>query len=573
MRGFSIKLAVLATALWVGRADALVIDFDNLPEGKIVQSSDLPTGYTISVNNRNTNHPDKGIIFDSSCPPGNVGTDCSGQDPDLITPGSGIGNNREQNMTLIIAEDVVDTSPANGLVDDPDDEACGGTVTFTVPEGCELKSVRLIDIECNEEQTKIILQLASGGTQNVAVDALGNNSAQTVEVPHPIPNIDGFTIDCEGSCAIDDIVLDCCNPPTTTSTTCTSTTTTTCTTSTTSTTSTSTTSTSTTTIPPRCGDGKVDPGEQCDEGDNNSDDPDATCRLNCTPKRCGDGILDTGEDCDEGSANSNEPNAPCRIDCTVPRCGDGVVDEGEVCDAGAANSDAPNAPCRLDCTLPFCGDGILDTSRGELCEPPPKLNAENCANQLDDDGDGLIDCADSTDCPEMVQKCGFDCKLAMCTPVRRDPAVIRFDASRSGSDMFWIHGNFRAAKNVDFTTDRFAIILSNENGVIYQGTLVPGEFKRKVGGKGRYVFRDRDARANGQGDADGIYRVSLRERFEQGHIYVYFRLRAFGDFSSATVPTMTTQIAAGDHVGTLTADWRKTGYGWVLKQRYFGEVE
>jgi hypothetical protein len=139
--------------------------------------------------------------------------------------------------------------------------------------------------------------------------------------------------------------------------------------------------------------------------------------------------------------------------------------------------------------------------------------------------------------------------------------------------MFWIHGNFRAAKDVDFTTDRFAIILSNENGVIYQGTLVPGEFKRKVGGKGRFVFRDRAARSRGQGDADGIYRVSLRERVEQGQVYVYFRLRAFGDFSSATVPTMTTQIAAGDHVGTLTADWRKASYGWVLKQRYFGEVE
>ena len=43
--------------------------------------------------------------------------------------------------------------------------------------------------------------------------------------------------------------------------------------------------------------------------------------------------------------------------------------------------------------------------------------------------------------------------------------------------------------------------------------------------------------------------------------------------NNATVPTMTTQIAEGDHVGTLTADWRKTGYGWVLKQSYFGEVE
>jgi hypothetical protein len=572
MRGFSIKLAVLATALlWFGRADALVIDFDTLAEGTIVENSDLPSGFTISVNNRNSSHPDEAIIFDSACPPGNVGTDCSGQDPDLLTPGGalgGIGNDTAQNKILIIPEDIVDTTPANGLVDDPDDELRGGTITFTLPAPDELRSVRLIDIDNTEGATQIVLQLAGGGTQMLTVVALGNNSGQTIVVPDPVPSITGFTIDCAGSCGIDDIVIG----EEVTTTTCTSTTTSTTSTSTT-TSSTTTTSTTTTTIPPRCGDGKVDPGEQCDEGDNNSDEPDATCRTNCTPKRCGDGILDTGEDCDEGDANSNAPNATCRLDCTLPRCGDGVVDDGEFCDAGTANSSAPNAPCRPDCTLPFCGDGILDTSRGELCDPPPKPNAENCANQLDDDGDGLIDCADSADCPEMVQKCGFDCKLAMCTPVRRDPAIIRFNSSRSGSDMFWVHGNFRAAKDVDFTTDRFAIILSNENGVIYQGTLVPGEFKRRVGGKGRFVFRDRDARSGGQGDADGIYRATLRERLEQGHIYVYFRLRAFGDFSSATVPTMTTQIAAGDHVGTLTAEWRRTGYGWVLKQRYFGEVE
>ena len=543
MRGFGIKLAVLATVLLAARAEAVVIDFDNLPEGKVVQSSDLPAGFTISVNNRNSNHPDKAIIFDSDCPPGNVGADCSGGDSDQITPGTGVGNDRAQHKTLIIAEDDVDTSPANGLVDDPDDETCGGTITFTVPDHCTLKSLRFIDIDCNEEKTHVTLNLSSGGTTNLFVAPLGNNSAQTLHVPTPLPDIDGFVVDCEGSCAIDDIVLDCCTPPTTTTTTCTTSTTepddsTTTTATVITVTITITTSTTSTTIPPRCGDGVLDPDEECDEGENNSNLPDATCREDCTTKRCGDGIVDTGEQCD----------------------------------AGASNSNAANAPCRLDCTLPYCGDGILDTIRGEECDPPPKPDAENCANQADDDNDGLIDCADP-DCPALTQKCGFDCKLAMCTPVRRDPAVIRFNAGRNGTDMLWIHGNFRAALDVDFTTDRFAVILSNANDIIYQGTLVPGEFKRKVNGKGRFVFRDRDARANGQGDADGIYRVSLRERFEQGHVYVYFRLRAFGDFAAATVPTMTLQVAAGDHVGTITADWRKTGYGWVLKQRDFGDLE
>ncbi len=549
MKGLGIKLAILVTALLVGPANALVIDFENLPEGKVVQSSDLPPGFTISVDNRNSNHPDKGIIFDSDCPPGNVGSDCSGADADQITPGDGIGNNQAQHKTLIIAEDDVDTTPMDGLVDDPDDELCGGTITFTIPDHCELRSLRIIDVDCNEEKTHVKLDLASGGTTTLYAIPLGNNSAQTIHVPTPIPDIDGFVVDCESTCAIDDIVLDCCKPTTTTST---CTTTTTCTTSTTdledptTTTETTvvvtititTTSTTTSTIPAECGDGKVDPGEQCDEGENNSNEPDATCREDCTFGRCGDGIVDTGEDCD----------------------------------AGEANSDLPNAPCRTNCTLPFCGDGIVDTLRGEQCDPPSKPNAENCTNQIDDDADGLIDCRDP-DCAPTVQQCSFDCLPTRCTQILRDPAVIRFNARRGGgSDMFWIHGHFRGAQNTDFENDPFAVMLSNDNGIIYQGTIVPGEFKRKVNGKGRYVFRDRAARTGG-GDADGIYRVSLREKIHNGSVYVYFRLRAFGDFSAATVPTMTTQIAVGTHTGTITADWRETGYGWLLRQGDFGELQ
>ena len=45
---------------------------------------------------------------------------------------------------------------------------------------------------------------------------------------------------------------------------------------------------------------------------------------------CGNGTLDDGEQCDLGEQNSNEPNAECRTDCTLRRCGDGVVDEGVI---------------------------------------------------------------------------------------------------------------------------------------------------------------------------------------------------------------------------------------------------
>lgn len=57
------------------------------------------------------------------------------------------------------------------------------------------------------------------------------------------------------------------------------------------------------TTTPCCGNGTLQPTEACDEGLDNSDLPDATCRTDCTLGRCGDGIVDPGrgEQCDDGN--------------------------------------------------------------------------------------------------------------------------------------------------------------------------------------------------------------------------------------------------------------------------------
>lgn len=49
---------------------------------------------------------------------------------------------------------------------------------------------------------------------------------------------------------------------------------------------------------PVCGNGVIEPGEQCDGG--------ANCRSDCTIGRCGDGRLDPGEQCDDGNRNNND---------------------------------------------------------------------------------------------------------------------------------------------------------------------------------------------------------------------------------------------------------------------------
>ena len=51
---------------------------------------------------------------------------------------------------MIIAEDDVDVAPADGLVDDPDDEAAGGTITFDFEHDVTIESVTLLDVDGSE---------------------------------------------------------------------------------------------------------------------------------------------------------------------------------------------------------------------------------------------------------------------------------------------------------------------------------------------------------------------------------------------------------------------------------------
>ncbi|MBI3336109.1 DUF4215 domain-containing protein [Candidatus Peregrinibacteria bacterium] len=74
-----------------------------------------------------------------------------------------------------------------------------------------------------------------------------------------------------------------------------------------------------------CGDGKRDPGEECDRGKENSDRPDAACRTTCKLSRCGDGLLDTDEECDDGNLFGGDGcNDVCRIAMPVAMMGGGA---------------------------------------------------------------------------------------------------------------------------------------------------------------------------------------------------------------------------------------------------------
>ncbi|MBU1412139.1 SUMF1/EgtB/PvdO family nonheme iron enzyme [Myxococcota bacterium] len=203
-----------------------------------------------------------------------------------------------------------------------------------------------------------------------------------------------------------------------------------------------------------CGDGFLDPGEQCD-----SNVGELSCQslgyynalgvLRCTPDcqfnvdscggRCGDELVQgsDGETCDGGNLNGQTCQSlgytggtlacgeGCDFDVSgcAGRCGNGVIDtdEGEICDGSDLSGETCETHgyhggelvCLADCsgynldncvTVGQCGDGIIQEAFGEACDGM-NLGEASCANE----GfyEGFIECG--LDCQLDLSSCEMRC--------------------------------------------------------------------------------------------------------------------------------------------------------------------
>ncbi|HWP65553.1 MAG TPA: DUF4215 domain-containing protein [Candidatus Limnocylindria bacterium] len=167
-----------------------------------------------------------------------------------------------------------------------------------------------------------------------------------------------------------------------------------------------------------CGNGRIDcrPGlgvdESCDDGNTIGCDG---CAANCSRREgvCGDGTTECGEECDDGNfASCDETN--CSGSCRIEACGNGRVECNEECDTGGASPTCDASCVRLP--PPGCGDGVQTPD--EACDDDNTNDCDGCSRfcEVEACGNGIVECLEQCDDfgEDPCDGCSPTCQLETC---------------------------------------------------------------------------------------------------------------------------------------------------------------
>jgi cysteine-rich repeat protein len=328
-----------------------------------------------------------------------------------------------------------------------------------------------------------------------------------------------------------------------------------------------------------CGDGVLDPNEQCDDGNNVSGDGcSAACELETT---CGDGVIGAGEQCDDGNTTSGDGcSATCQLE-TV--CGNGIVEGVEQCDDGnTVSGDGCSSICTYEtvcgdgkkegneqcddgnkvagdgcspsCHLEVCGNHIVDP--GEQCDDGNTVSGDGCSATCQHEprcGDGVLDPGEECDDGNTTNDdgCSKSCHLEPCQIVI--PHQKTWDPVKmvAANGRLSLHARFgiptAAASLADIAASGLRLTVDGASGVRSVDVKVPGGSGWTVAGS-RLRYRNRG------GSAGGVRSIAIRAR-DEGVTMLDVKLdESGGEMPSADdLPPLVTMVLGGANAGASGA--------------------
>jgi cysteine-rich repeat protein len=208
---------------------------------------------------------------------------------------------------------------------------------------------------------------------------------------------------------------------------------------------------------PSCGNGTVEAGEQCDDGNLvNGDGCNTDCKFSCAnpatdcpaPLPCNKAVCTAAKTCST-APDAAQNGAACGAGLTCNNgaclgagavCGNGVIEAGEDCDFGAANGPGTGCEsiCKFSCTkspdscpdqnacngAEACADVVVNGQTGQKCSAGSALPAcSSCGAGLCASGtcvagkcgDGCVDMASGETCdPPNASDCDAACHIHVC---------------------------------------------------------------------------------------------------------------------------------------------------------------
>ena len=190
-----------------------------------------------------------------------------------------------------------------------------------------------------------------------------------------------------------------------------------------------------------CGNGVVDPGEQCDNGTNLKG---SGC-FECRREECGNGRIDPGEQCDDGNPDSGDGCTGGTLavgGCRIEFCGDGTKNDLTSHTKEDCDTTTSSATCNFNCTTPTCGDHIVNTdfiapgaTQPEQCDPPSVANGCSASCRFEHCGNSVVDPGEQCDNGTNLKGSGcFECRREECGNGRIDPGEQCDDGNPDSGD-------------------------------------------------------------------------------------------------------------------------------------------